>query len=291
MSEQNLPVREILRHPRLRESIGNATREWFVTSQQCPPLFQEFGIGLAGWSRARDGFLFIRPNPTHGQVLACFGGQGEVLVNNEWVSCTEGHAYLTPPHVFHAYRAIPGEPWRIAWLHDYNRWVSGAPRVVPAHSDDFYTVLHGLYREVTGAAEVTVMKDWLRLIRVHTLRIVGADLSPGRLRSLWDAVAADPAHDWSLPEMTRWIGVSEEHLRRLSIAETGQSPMRQVTAIRMRHAESLLASGRYTITEVSARVGYDNPFAFSTAFKRIMGNPPSTFLPNSHSQEHPHEHD
>jgi AraC-like DNA-binding protein len=45
----------------------------------------------------------------------------------------------------------------------------------------------------------------------------------------------------------------------------------------MRHAASLLASDFYTIETVAQKVGYDNPFAFSTAFKRVMGVSPSAY--------------
>lgn len=275
MSENPMPLRDILRYPRLYEGIGTQTQEWLITVSACPPLFRDFGVGMAGWTRAREDFCFIRPNPPHGHILACFDGRGEVLINGAWAICEAGTAYLTPPDVRHAYRAIPGEIWRFAWMHDYNGLMAGPPRLVPAHADDFYAVLHGLYREINGDAEIPVMEDWLRLALTQSRRIAGAGRPPGRLRGLWDTVAADPAHDWSIAEMTRWVGVSEERLRRLSLAETGLSPMRQVAALRMRHAEALLSSGRYSIAEVAARVGYENPFAFSTAFKRLSGHPPS----------------
>jgi len=54
--------------------------------------------------------------------------------------------------------------------------------------------------------------------------------------------------------------------------------MEHVTQIRMQHAVALLATGYYSVTAVSERVGYSSPFAFSAAFKRVLGVPPSQYV-------------
>lgn len=273
-----MTLREIHQVGRRHESIGAQTREWMVTTQNCPSL-REHGFTLAGWSRAREGFCFIRPDPPFSQVLACFAGYGEVLVEGRWQRCEAGQAYVTPPHVRHAYRAIPGEVWRIAWVHDYAGTVrAAAPRVVSADTEAYYYVIHGLYRESVAVAERDVLESWLFLLDAHTRRIARAGEAL-RLEGLWEAVTADLAHPWTLAEMAAHVGVSAEHLRRLSQAETGRSPLRQVTRLRMRHAETLLASGRYSVGQVAERVGYENAFAFATAYRRVTGHPPSASRP------------
>src|SRR4051794_32462150 len=113
MSEINMSLREIHMATREVNNTGPATREWLVTEQRCP--LRAHGFGLAGRSRARDGFFFLRPAPPFAQILACISGHGEVLVGGKWEPCGPGHAYLTPFGVRHAYRAIPGESWRVAW--------------------------------------------------------------------------------------------------------------------------------------------------------------------------------
>jgi AraC-like DNA-binding protein len=53
--------------------------------------------------------------------------------------------------------------------------------------------------------------------------------------------------------------------------------MRYVTLLRMRHAAALLASDSYSVEDVARQVGYENAFAFSTAFKRLMGDSPTGY--------------
>ena len=50
-----------------------------------------------------------------------------------------------------------------------------------------------------------------------------------------------------------------------------------VTWLRLQRATTLLGAARGSIGDIAAAVGYDNAFAFSTAFKRLHGLPPSVW--------------
>ena len=45
----------------------------------------------------------------------------------------------------------------------------------------------------------------------------------------------------------------------------------------MRRAGDLLTEGNLKVETVATRVGYQNPFVFSTTFKRVMGWSPSEY--------------
>ena len=53
--------------------------------------------------------------------------------------------------------------------------------------------------------------------------------------------------------------------------------MHQVAFLRMRRAATLLESTRQKINSIARTVGYDNAFAFSTAFKRHIGTSPADY--------------
>ncbi len=72
-------------------------------------------------------------------------------------------------------------------------------------------------------------------------------------------------------------GVSEEHLRRICQSSLGRSPMKQLLMLRMEQAAHLLTISDHTVEAVGRAVGYENPFAFSNMFKRIMGRRPSAY--------------
>lgn len=270
-------------HGDLREihSIGERTRERLVGTQTCPALGSH-GILLCGISDARAGFLFQRLRPDIAQVLVTLSGRGDVLLPDGWAPCTVGTAYLTPPGVPHAYRAMESRAaWQVGWV-TYEAGadvVTGpAPRLAEADPEPFAAALRGLCAEAaTAVPDPGLLTDWAGIVHACARRVarLGAPPQDGALAALFQAVAADPSYPWDLETLARRADVSGEHLRRLCHARYGRSPMRQVTHLRMRHAAALLASGRYTVERAAEAVGYTNPFAFSAAFKRERGHPPS----------------
>ncbi len=53
--------------------------------------------------------------------------------------------------------------------------------------------------------------------------------------------------------------------------------MAHLTWLRMKRAALLLERTDQKISSIAEDVGYQNAFAFSTAFKRVMGTAPHTF--------------
>lgn len=58
---------------------------------------------------------------------------------------------------------------------------------------------------------------------------------------------------------------------------TGLSPNELIKVKRLKLAAELLLQGELTVSEVSYKVGYDDPFYFSKCFKKQFGCPPSKF--------------
>ncbi|MEM9074405.1 MAG: AraC family transcriptional regulator [Myxococcota bacterium] len=87
---------------------------------------------------------------------------------------------------------------------------------------------------------------------------------------------ARPAHGWTVPELASVVGLSRSPFAARFRKRVGVSPMRYLTAWRMRLAIRLLRRGQ-SVGEVSAAVGYESQAAFSRVFKKEMGKPPSAF--------------
>jgi len=68
---------------------------------------------------------------------------------------------------------------------------------------------------------------------------------------------------------------SESSVLRAFRKEFGAAPLAYLRRRRLEEALQLLESGRYAVTEVATRVGYDNPSAFAAAFREQFGVPPS----------------
>jgi AraC-like DNA-binding protein len=276
-----------LRETHLRETyiIGTETREWLISPAICPAL-SSHGILLAGSTEAGPDFCFVRPAPRWHQLLVCTGGSGWVWLEEGWTRCAAGEAYLTPAGVCHGYFSDPSAPWELCWVQSAEAWLRRAdkPALSPVDSGPLAAVLSGLYREAMNAADPALLPPWAFLVYSYARRMVRPDDGDVRLRRLWERVGADLASPWTMEALAAQIGVSGEHLRRLCHQHLGRSPMRHVTSLRMRSATVLLASESYTVEAVARLVGYDNPFAFSVAFKRHLGLSPSEYRQKAHGR-------
>ena len=275
----------------LREKhiIGEHTRERIVSPQNCPAL-ETLGIRLTGLSEARPPFGFARLRPDMGQMLVCLDGAGRVLVDGRWTACAVGQAYLSPPRVPHAYHAVGRAPWRLAWVMFFmppshcepgrlpiTPAAGEKPKLVPADGAPLAAAIEGLYREASGPAQAAALNAWAQVVNVLARCLARPLESDARLWRVWEAVGADLAAPWDMPRLAALAHVSAEHLRRLCLKALGESPMRHVTTLRMERAAALLGAGAFTIEEVAYQVGYENAFAFSTAFKRRFKVSPSEY--------------
>jgi AraC-like DNA-binding protein len=85
----------------------------------------------------------------------------------------------------------------------------------------------------------------------------------------------DPARAWTLETLARETGVSRTLLAERFTSMTGQPPMQYLKHWRMQIAAGLLAGGDVKVARVAMQVGYDSEAAFSRAFKKEVGVPPS----------------
>lgn len=69
-------------------------------------------------------------------------------------------------------------------------------------------------------------------------------------------------------------GLSPQHLARLFKSAIGSSPRQYLLDRRLDEARALLALGGHSVSDVSRRFGFRDPFHFSKAFRRRFGYPP-----------------
>jgi AraC-like DNA-binding protein len=81
--------------------------------------------------------------------------------------------------------------------------------------------------------------------------------------------------------LVRHCHASESTVLRAFRKQLGVSPLAYLRRRRLEQAMQLLESGRYAVTEVATRVGYDNPSAFAAAFHKQFGVTPSRVRPSA----------
>ncbi|HZZ71168.1 MAG TPA: AraC family transcriptional regulator [Pirellulales bacterium] len=215
--------------------------------------------------------------------LACYGGEGRVLVDGRWKVCRAGQAALLPPGTLHAFHTAEKKSWDICWVRYQES--PGQKPLAAVHSpllaqydpEPLRLAILGLHRECTEQNTPALLERWVELIHAYVLRFAQpASLDP-RLWELWTRVAEKLAQPWSVATMAHAAHLGEKQLQRLCRRELGRTPRQQLIWLRMRRAAELLTSTGGKIETIAAQVGYDNAFVFSSTFKRVMGFSPSEY--------------
>ncbi|TPQ50623.1 AraC family transcriptional regulator [Prosthecomicrobium hirschii] len=90
-----------------------------------------------------------------------------------------------------------------------------------------------------------------------------------------DAVAAEPARDWSVASLARVAGTSPRNLSRLFNEHAGSSVTDYVNRIRLALARDLLAGSRLDMETVAERAGFGSTRQLRRAWGRVHDAPPS----------------
>jgi AraC-like DNA-binding protein len=86
-----------------------------------------------------------------------------------------------------------------------------------------------------------------------------------------------PARNWTIEELAKDVGLSRSVLAERFADLVGMPPMHYLAKWRMQIASGLLSGGSANIATVAAEIGYGSEAAFSRAFKKMVGVPPSAW--------------
>lgn len=140
-------------------------------------------------------------------------------------------------------------------------------------------------REQRPARDV-VLARLLEVLLIEALRSTeGTGASPGLVRGLADerlAVAIrrmheTPAQPWTIAQLAKEAALSRSAFFERFNRAVGVAPIEYLLTWRMAMAKNLLWRKAFGVAEVAERVGYSSASAFSVAFTRHVGVPPSRY--------------
>lgn len=116
----------------------------------------------------------------------------------------------------------------------------------------------------------------------------GAIRQPGLVAGLADPflaralrlLHADVTHGWSVEALAREAGLSRSAFSERFSQKVGVPPIQYLIDWRMALAKSMLQGDAPPLEEIASVIGYQSASAFSTAFRREVGESPSQFARN-----------
>ena len=198
-------------------------------------------------------------------------------------SISMGEARAQPTQIVCGYLGCDARP--------YNPLLAALPKVLRA-SDSAGGALHAYVQFALAESKAprigdeSVLNRLSELMFVEVVRRYLESLPPDRtdwLAGLRDpsigraitALHRNPSREWTLHSLAREVGVSRSVLAERFTQFVGRPPMQYLTNWRIQLAANELLGGTDSVAAVANRVGYDSEAAFSRAFKKLVGEPPS----------------
>lgn len=162
----------------------------------------------------------------------------------------------------------------------------GHVRASAAAATDLRGTLDRLFHEATGdrLGSAFAIRQYTQLLLLDVLRayIDQAELPPGWLRLLTDErlrpalglMHTEPGTAWRLAELARAAAMSRTSFTERFRTVAGVPPLTYLNRWRMLLAQRALRAGDTRVGALAAELGYGSESAFSTAFKREVGESP-----------------
>ncbi|HEX2297249.1 MAG TPA: AraC family transcriptional regulator, partial [Pseudonocardiaceae bacterium] len=175
----------------------------------------------------------------------------------------------------------------------------GHVRASAAAATNLRGTLDRLFDEVTGSAmgRAFAIRQYGQLVLLEVLRayVDQAELPRGWLRLLTDErlrpavglMHAEPGKSWGLEELARAAAMSRTSFAERFRSVAGVPPLTYLNRWRMLLARRALRDGDVRIGALAAELGYASESAFSTAFKREVGESPLRYRHRVRSESVP----
>ncbi|VVE26428.1 AraC family transcriptional regulator [Pandoraea capi] len=166
--------------------------------------------------------------------------------------------------------------------------VSLLPELVSVRNEPRLATLVGLLRDESLAhrpARDVLLARLLEVIFIEALRSADTSASPGLVRGLADTRLAhairrmheSPAAPWTIAQLAQAASLSRSSFFERFSRAVGIAPMTYLLSWRMAIAKRLLRRNKASVATIAERVGYRSASAFSVAFTRHVGMPPSHY--------------
>ena len=134
-----------------------------------------------------------------------------------------------------------------------------------------------LFASLVEQALVEVLRRYANIQRAAELELSRAGLVDRRIRRAVELMHAHLDRELPLEEIAASAFLSPFHFARLFKKLTGASPHAYLATLRVTRAQALLAETDFSVSEVSARVGYGSPSHFTKAFRQATGLTPRAY--------------
>lgn len=228
--------------------------------------------------------------------IYCVDGKGWYVVGGRRYAVKQGQYFILPAEVVHEYGADEDDPWSIYWIHfrgTLARFYAGGcltPADIKPGINSRINARISLFEEIFNTLNTSYAIENIRYAMatfqhyLASLRYIqqyrGAAVTPDSSDLVGMAIhflEENVERRLTINEICGFVGLSPSRLSTIFKERTGYSPLNYFLLLKMKRACAFLDDTEMKITQISAKLGFDDQFYFSRLFSRMMGMSPRTY--------------
>ncbi len=236
------------------------------------------------WQVEADPSYQVRRNRPRslGILLRTLRGAGTVrLADGAVLPTRPGEALYFDNATIAAY-GTASEEWQFRWFEFEGEIALPPARPLPIPNRSWEAPFFDHLQELAGRSDAASAQAASELFGGYLLGLLAESerqerQCDRRIAGTLDRIDRSAPRIPPVGELARRCNLCERRFRALFWLETGETPKQYCEKVRLRPAGHLLLEGSRPIKEIAAMLGYPSQFAFSAAFRKCYGVPPSRY--------------
>lgn len=228
-------------------------------------------------------------------VIICLSGSGICEIDSQQWNLKENEVIFLPADVPHHYKADVKSPWTIFWFHyqglqclDYLNTLGVSqedPIIYTSNISSLVSAFEAIYQHTQdGYTDTSIfclstsLSQFFGSCRYHKRAMKIPRRRTEEKILLTIEFMKDNLHrSLSLTNLAEISCLSAQHYSQVFRQQINSSPMEFYTRLKIQHACHMLKITNNSIAEISAALGYTEPFYFSKVFNKKMQLSPSEY--------------
>lgn len=276
--------------------------EMVLNIAQEDPILQTLHVTDIGYYPHAIYHYRNRPTPIDQYVLIyCVKGSGKYYVGGKHFEVKENQYFILPANKPHAYASNNEDPWTIYWIHfrgtlapyygedaiepsDVSASVNS--RIADRNNifEDIFLTLSDGYTIDNLRYTTSLLHFYLGSLRYlpiyrkcHKVKEENTDNHCIVVNAALKYMEENMERQITLKDLATYTGYSVSHFSSIFNSSTGHSPLNYFNMLKVKKACELLDTTNMKITQISGKVGIDDPLYFSRIFKKIVGISPKQY--------------